>query len=112
MLSDEEKRIVGQENLFHDMPLCKLPSLKLLVDNVGVEGSDRLESLQRLAEKAMKEAMSFDLETESRYVWPLILRVLKLVCKIRGEAFAAIGVVEDDSDEDNDLINWEEVRHD
>lgn len=103
----DEKKLIEQENLFRDMPLSKLPSLKNLVDNVGVEGCDKTESLIKHTEKALKEALSFDMDTESRYVWPLILRVLKLASKIREEAFAAIGVVEDDSEEDNDLINWD-----
>ena len=91
-----EKKLIEQENMFYNLRLGKLSTLKELVDNVGFD-TDKLAFRIRHAELAMKEALSFDMDTESRYVWKFIVSTMKLYNRLREEAFAACGVVEDEN---------------
>ena len=91
-----DNKLIEQENMFYNLPLGKLSTLKELVDNVGSE-TDQLAFRIRHAELAMKEALSFDMDTESRYVWKFIVSTMKLYNRLRDEALTACGVVEDDN---------------
>jgi hypothetical protein len=90
-----EKKLIEQENMFYNLPLGKLSTLKELVDNVGFD-TDKLAFRIRHAELAMKEALSFDMDTESRHVWKFIISTMKLFNSLRDEALAACGIVEDE----------------
>ena len=90
-------KITAQENMFHDFPLCKLPTLKRLVEDAGLEG-DLCVSLLEQSALAMSEAAEWDLDTESRHIWNFIVRTHKLLKSVHREALAAAG-------------NGKEVRH-
>ena len=77
----------------------KLSTLKELVEDVGSD-TDKLAFRIRHAELAMIEALSFDMDTESRYVWKFIVSTMKLYNSLRNEALAACGVVDDNSIEE------------
>ncbi|MBR4536194.1 MAG: hypothetical protein IKO62_06000 [Bacteroidales bacterium] len=94
-----ENKLVEQENMFYNLPLGKLSTLKELVEDVGSD-TDKLAFRIRHAELAMIEALSFDMDTESRYVWKFIVSTMKLYNSLRNEALAACGVVDDNSIEE------------
>lgn len=89
--SNDEQRIISQENMFHDLPLYKLPTIKRLVEDVGFEDNSLQLYIQR-AESAMKQALRSDMDTENKQVWNFIVSTLKFLQEIEYEALAATGV--------------------
>ena len=82
------ERLESQENFFYALPLCKLPTLKRLVEDTGSEG-DLCAVLLEHSALAMSEAAEWDLDTESRHIWSFIVRTHKLLKSVHAEALAA-----------------------
>ena len=85
-MNEEQMKTIEKENMVHDLPLCKLPTVKRLVEDVGIEGEDLLADLVEQSTKAMSETAVLDLDMESKHIWKYILRTHKLLLSIHNEA--------------------------
>lgn len=86
--SNDEQRIISQENMFHDLPLYKLPTIKRLVEDVGFEDNPLQLYILR-AESAMRQALRSDMDIENKRVWNFIVSTLKFLQEIEYEVLAA-----------------------
>lgn len=100
MLTELDQNIRQQQDLFYTLPLCKLPTLKRIVENVGFDEIDVLEGMLNHSRKAIEEALSNNLDDEDegcKQVWAFLLRMHKLLKGINREAHIAAGLEDDDA---------------
>lgn len=94
----QNERLESQENFFYTLPLCKLPTLKRIVEDVGFDDIDMLEGMINHSKKAFEEAIDSNLDDKEEgceHVWTFILRMYRLLKRINYEARLAAGLEDD-----------------
>ncbi|MBO4654653.1 MAG: hypothetical protein J5644_03825 [Bacteroidales bacterium] len=100
MLTELDQKIRNQENMFYKLPLCNLPTLKRIVEDVGFDDIDMLEGMINHSKKAIEEAIDSNLDDKEEgceHVWTFILRMYRLLKRINHEARLAAGLEYDDA---------------
>ena len=100
MLTELDQKIRNQENMFCKLPLCNLPTLKRIVEDVGFDDIDMLEGIINHSKKAIWEAIDSNLDDKEEgceHVWTFILRMYRLLKRINYEARLAAGLEDDDA---------------
>lgn len=98
MLTELDQNIRQQQDLFYTLPLCKLPTLKRIVEGVGFDDIDMLEGMISHSKKAIEEAIDSNLDDKEEgceHVWTFILRMYRLLKRINYEARLAAGLEDD-----------------
>lgn len=97
MLNVTYKQLHKQENLFYNMPLHKLPTLRKTVQFVGIEELDKLQRMLKHSKSALEEAISNDLDDKEKgceKVWTFVIRMNKFLNRLNKEARIAAGMKE------------------
>ena len=93
----QNERLESQENFFYTLPLCKLPTLKRIVEGVGFE-HDMLKGMIEHSKKSLEEAIDNNLDDKEEgceNVWTFIIRMYRLLKRINYEARLAAGLEDD-----------------